>query len=76
MDSDCTMSCKQAQELRRGYQEYAKLTETNKKKLVSSLAKDPPKLAEQEKYVCLRGEREGEEGGREERRGRIFVIRI
>lgn len=55
MDSECNMSCKLAQELRRNYQNYAKLTHTNKKKLQSSLAKDPPKLAEQERCGILRG---------------------
>ncbi len=49
MDGDCNVSCKAAQDLRRSYQGYAKLTETNKKKLESALEKDPPKLADQEK---------------------------
>ena len=53
MDNDCNGSCKTAQELRRSYQSLTKLTETNKKKLESALEKDPPKLADQEKYVCV-----------------------
>ena len=49
MDGDCNLSCKTAQELRRSYLGFAKLTATNKKKLESALEKDPPRLADQEK---------------------------
>ena len=51
MENEQNSSCKAAQELRRAYQGYLKLTETNKKKLLSSLAKDPPRPADQERYV-------------------------
>ena len=49
IDSECNLSCKTAQELRRTYLNYSKNTELNKKKLEAALAKDPPKLADQEK---------------------------
>ncbi len=51
MDSEFTTSCKIVQELRRTYLSGLKLTESNKKKLELALAKDPPRLADQEKYV-------------------------
>ena len=49
IDNECNLSCKTAQELRRNYQTFAKLTATNKRKLELALEKDPPKLADQEK---------------------------
>jgi hypothetical protein len=49
MESECNLSCKTAQELRRSYLAFSKLTATNKKKLEGALDKDPPRLAEQEK---------------------------
>ncbi len=52
MDKECTDSCKTAQELRRVYLNYTKSTSMNRKKLEAALAKDPPKLTDQEKSVC------------------------
>ena len=49
MDNECNASCKAAQELRRVYIHCAKNTDLNKKKLEAAMAKDPPRLADQEK---------------------------
>ena len=51
IDKEKKESCTRATELKKDYRHYVKKTETFKEKLEASLAKDPPKPQEQDRYV-------------------------
>ena len=53
IDNEKKASCTSVQDLRRNYRHYSGKTESYKKKLEASLVKDPPRPAEQDRWVCV-----------------------